>query len=605
MKADELREKYLSFFESKGCVRRPSDVLVPRWDPSVLFTPAGMNQFKDHFLGRCKLEFTRATTCQKCLRTGDIDNVGRTAYHHTFFEMLGNFSFGDYFKREAITWAWEFLTGKKWLGLAPERLSATVYLDDDEAAGIWTREIGLPPEKLQRLGEDENFWPANAFSQGPDGVCGPCSEIYYKTEWGSVEIWNLVFTQFNRVGPPPNNLRPLPSRTSIPAWGSNGPHRCSKAWNPTSTLISFCRSSGLPPRRAENTMSRKASTAGDCGGLPITSAHARLPCTKMSIQDPTKSDMSSNALLRRAVLDGHQIGTREPFLYQLVPVVAEMMKNSYPELAETARRVSQGIKTEEENFLATIDAGLDRVERVFEQMRKDGRGVVAGEDAFEMYQTHGFPPELFENMAAERNLLFDWESYRRSMEAHQEESGPKDKGEVFRTGPVQTLVKVVGATRFVGYESTEVADAVVVGIIAANDLVDKVQEVDHEPITVVLDKTPFYGEMGGQVGDQGEIVGPGFRFEVTDSQIDSGLVLHKGHLRNGELRLHATVTARVDRARRQGIRRAHTATHLLHHVLQKVARRACPAAGVESGPRLVAIRFQQPVLGQHRATGPD
>ncbi len=212
MKADELREKYLAFFQSKGCVRRPSDVLVPRWDPTVLFTPAGMNQFKDHFLGRCKLEFTRATTCQKCLRTGDIDNVGRTAYHHTFFEMLGNFSFGDYFKREAIHWAWEFLTAKQWLGLSPERLSATIYLDDEEAAGIWLDEVKLPPERLRRLGEDENFWPANAPSQGPDGVCGPCSEIYYHTDFGQVEIWNLVFTQFNRVGDPPDNLRPLPSK---------------------------------------------------------------------------------------------------------------------------------------------------------------------------------------------------------------------------------------------------------------------------------------------------------------------------------------------------------------------------------------------------------
>ena len=209
MKTDELREKYLTFFESKGCTRRPSDVLVPRWDPSVLFTPAGMNQFKDHFLGKCKLEFTRATTCQKCLRTGDIDNVGRTAYHHTFFEMLGNFSFGDYFKRDAIHWAWEFLTSKAWLGLAADRLTVSVYLDDDEAAEIWARDIKLPPDRIQRMGEDDNFWPAGAPSQGPDGVCGPCSEIFYKLDGGGdVEIWNLVFTQFNRVGSPPNNLRP-------------------------------------------------------------------------------------------------------------------------------------------------------------------------------------------------------------------------------------------------------------------------------------------------------------------------------------------------------------------------------------------------------------
>src|SRR5436190_16555882 len=213
MKTDEIREKYLAFFESKGCVRRPSDVLVPRWDPSVLFTPAGMNQFKDHFLGKCKLEFTRAATCQKCLRTGDIDNVGRTPYHHTFFEMLGNFSFGDYFKRDAINWAWEFLTKQEWLGLDPDRLFVSVYHDDNEAAEIWARDVKLPPEKIKRMGEDDNFWPAGAPSSGPDGVCGPCSEIFFKPdEKSEVEIWNLVFTQFNRVGSPPDNLRPLPSK---------------------------------------------------------------------------------------------------------------------------------------------------------------------------------------------------------------------------------------------------------------------------------------------------------------------------------------------------------------------------------------------------------
>ena len=206
-------EDDLTFFESKGHTRQPSDVLVPHGDPSVLFTPAGMNQFKDHFLGKVKLDFTRATTSQKCLRTGDIDNVGRTAYHHTFFEMLGNFSFGDYFKREAIHWAWEFLTSKDWLSIDPNRLTVSVYLDDDEASDIWVKDIGLPQKRVVRMGEDDNFWPAGAPSQGPDGVCGPCSEIFYHDEKGSeVEIWNLVFTQFNRVGDPPDNLRPLPSK---------------------------------------------------------------------------------------------------------------------------------------------------------------------------------------------------------------------------------------------------------------------------------------------------------------------------------------------------------------------------------------------------------
>jgi alanyl-tRNA synthetase len=198
MKTDEIRQRYLEFFESKGHTKCASDVLVPAWDPTVLFTPAGMNPFKDHFLGNVELEFTRATSSQKCLRTGDIENVGRTAYHHTFFEMLGNFSFGDYFKKEAIHWAWEFLTNKKWMGIDPARLSVTVYLDDDEASDIWHKEVGLPLDRIQRLGEHDNFWPAGAPTDGPDGVCGPCSEIFFHPDDGpECEIWNLVFTQFN------------------------------------------------------------------------------------------------------------------------------------------------------------------------------------------------------------------------------------------------------------------------------------------------------------------------------------------------------------------------------------------------------------------------
>ena len=335
MKTDELREKYLAFFETKGCVRRPSDVLVPRWDPSVLFTPAGMNQFKDHFLGRCKLEFTRATTCQKCLRTGDIDNVGRTAYHHTFFEMLGNFSFGDYFKRDAIHWAWEFLTSKKWLGLPPEKLSATIYLDDDEAAGIWLDEIKLPPERLQRLGEDENFWPANAPSQGPDGVCGPCSEIYYHTPFGQVEIWNLVFTQFNRVGDPPNNLRPLPSKNIDTGMGLER----------TASVLQ-----GVESNFHIDILRPLVEAAGEVCGVRYDPAdengrrlrriadHVRA-CT-FAVHENVypgnkKQGYVIRRLLRRAVLDGHQMGVREPFLHKLVGRVAELMKNPYPELGET------------------------------------------------------------------------------------------------------------------------------------------------------------------------------------------------------------------------------------------------------------------------------
>ncbi|NLS96402.1 MAG: alanine--tRNA ligase [Planctomycetaceae bacterium] len=569
MKTDELREKYLDFFVSKGCTRRPSDVLVPRWDPSVLFTPAGMNQFKDHFLGRCKLEFTRAATCQKCLRTGDIDNVGRTAYHHTFFEMLGNFSFGDYFKREAIHWAWEFLTDKKWLGLSPDRLSATVYLDDDEAAAIWIDEIKLPAARLQRLGEDENFWPANAPSQGPDGVCGPCSEIYYHTDFGEVEIWNLVFTQFNRVGDPPDNLRPLPSKNIDTGMGLE---RTAAVLQGVETNFHIDIFRPLVEAAAE--VCGQEYEPGTENGRRLRRIADHIRACAFAVHEnvypgPNKEKYVIKRLLRRAVLDGHQMGVREPFLHKLVPVVAQLMQNPYPELSGTVKRVAQVLEGEEANFLGTIDGGLARIEKVFAQMKSADRGVVSGAEAAEMYQTYGVPPELFEAMAAEHNFTFDWAGYRAEMVRHGEISGTAEKGALFQTGPLEALKKVVHTTEFLGYEQAE-AEATVAGIIAGGKLCDQTDNVGHaQPITVVLNKTPFYGEKGGQVGDHGEIVGKNFRFEVTDTQVDGELVLHLGHLREGKLALNAKVTARVDESRRQAIRRAHSATHLLHHALRK------------------------------------
>jgi alanyl-tRNA synthetase len=569
MKTDELRERYLAFFETKGCVRRPSDVLVPRWDPSVLFTPAGMNQFKDHFLGRCKLDFTRATTCQKCLRTGDIDNVGRTAYHHTFFEMMGNFSFGDYFKREAIHWAWEFLTSSKWLGLPPEKLSATIYLDDEEAAGIWLNEIKLPPERLQRLGEDENFWPANAPSQGPDGVCGPCSEIYYHTAFGQVEIWNLVFTQFNRVGDPPNNLRPLPSKNIDTGMGLER----------TASVLQGVESNFhidilRPLVEAAGEICDVSYDPEDENGRRLRRIADHVRACTFAIHENVnpgnkKQGYVIRRLLRRAVLDGHQMGVGEPFLHKLVGCVAELMKKPYPELGETVASVASVIENEETNFLATIDDGLNRIERIFDQMKQQRRGIVSGAEAADMFQTHGFPPELFETLAAERNLTFDWNGFRAEMEQHGIESGGGQKVELFRHDPLEALKKALHGSRFLGYETLEARDAKVIGIIANDQLCDHVDEVDHEhPIVVVLDQTPFYGEMGGQVGDCGEIEGPGFRFQVIDAQVDGAFTLHRGHLREGRIELGAAATARVDTERRQGIRRAHSATHLLHYALQ-------------------------------------
>jgi len=570
MKTNELREKYLTFFEGKGHKRCPSDVLVPTWDPSVLFTPAGMNQFKDHFLGKVKLEFTRATTCQKCLRTGDIDHVGRTAYHHTFFEMLGNFSFGDYFKREAINWAWEFLTSKQWLGIDPARLSVTVYLDDDEAAQIWQRDVGLAPRLVERMGEHDNFWPAGAPSEGPDGVCGPCSEIFYHDDFGdSVEIWNLVFTQFNRVGDPPDNLRPLPSKNIDTGMGLE---RAAATLQGVETNFHI---DILRPvvEAAAAVVGTKYDPQSDTGRrLRRITDHIRA-CT-MAVHENVypgaqKEKYVIRRLLRRAVLDGHQLGLREPFLCKLVPAVVEQMKAAYPELAETTQRVANVIKNEETSFLGTIDAGLARIEKIFAEMKTSNRTTVNGAEAADLYQTFGVPPEMFETMAAENNLAFDWDGYRRAMAEHGEASGKVVHAVMGDKGPVDAVKKVLHHVEFLGYDTTE-AEAELRFIIAQHQLLNQLREIGHEHrVIVVLDRSPFYAESGGQVGDTGEIVGRDFRFQVTDTQKDGGLILHHGHLAEGELRTGSRVTARVDARRRQGIRRAHSATHILHHALQQ------------------------------------
>ncbi len=570
MKTDELREKYLAFFEAKGHSRRPSDVLVPTWDPSVLFTPAGMNQFKDHFLGRVKLDFTRATSCQKCLRTGDIDNVGRTAYHHTFFEMLGNFSFGDYFKRETIHWAWEFLTQTGWLGLDPDRLTVSVYQDDDQAAAIWHDEIGLPLARIERMDEYDNFWPAGAPSEGPDGVCGPCSEIFYHDDFGdSVEIWNLVFTQFHRVGDPPDNLRPLPSKNIDTGMGLERAAACLQGVQ-TNFHIDILQP--VVDAAAEVCGVRYEFASENGRRLRRITDHIR--ACAMAVHEnvypgPQKEKYVIRRLLRRAVLDGHQMGLREPFLYQLVPSVVEQMRHPYPELADTVGRVAEVIRNEETNFFGTIDAGLARLEKIFAEMKSANRTAVDGGEAAELYQTYGVPPEVCESMAAENNLAFDWDGYARAMQEHGEVSGKAVHTVMGDRGPVDAIKKVLHETPFVGYETTETT-AELKFIVAQGQLCDSLQEVGHErEVQLVLDRSPFYGEAGGQVGDRGEIVGEGFRFAVRDTHKDGSLLLHCGHLVEGRLRTGVTVTARVESAERDAIRRAHSATHILHHALQK------------------------------------
>ena len=572
MKTDELREKYLTFFQSKGHHRQASDVLVPTWDPSVLFTPAGMNQFKDHFLGKVKLDFTRATTCQKCLRTGDIDNVGRTAYHHTFFEMLGNFSFGDYFKTEAIHWAWEFLTAKQWLGIDPERLTITVYKDDDEAAKIWNEKIGLPTSRITRMDEADNFWPASAPSQGPDGVCGPCSEIYYTLDSGkAVEIWNLVFTQFNRVGDPPDNLRPLPSKNIDTGMGLE---RTASVMQNVPTNFHIDILLPIVQAAAEVCGIRYDYESENGRRLRRITDHVRA-CTFAIHENvypgPKKARYVIKRLLRRAVLDGHQIGMRDPFLFQLVPLVAQMMRASYPELSETVERVAQVMKREESDFFATIDSGLDRIQRVFADMTSGNRWMVDGAEAANLYQTHGVPPELFQQIAAEKNFTFDWDGYRQAMKEHGDVSGG-NVIELFETGPIETLKEAFHHSDFLGYETTS-ASAQVKGIIVGKPKDDRLvssiaADTPSDLLRIVLDRSPFYGESGGQVGDTGKLQGPHGMFHVTDTQRSGELIVHYGIMVSGTIKEGETVQAIVDESRRNAIRRAHSATHILHHALQ-------------------------------------
>lgn len=574
MKTDELREKYLAFFETKGHTRVDSDVLVPTWDPSVLFTPAGMNQFKDHFLGKVKLEYTRATTCQKCMRTGDIDNVGRTPRHHTFFEMLGNFSFGDYFKKEAIHWAWEFLTDKQWLGLPKETLHVTVYKDDQQAADIWHEQIGLPTSQIKYEDEDENFWPASAPSQGPDGVCGPCSEIYYTAPGREeLEIWNLVFTQFNRVGDPPDNLRPLPSKNIDTGMGLE---RTAAALQDVETNFHIDTLFPIVKAAAEVVGVDYAYDSENGRRLRRITDHVR--ACAMSVHEnvypgANKEKYVVKRLLRRAVLDGHQMGMREPFLCHLVQPVVDAMKSVYPDLTETVDRVASVIKKEEENFLGTIDGGLNRIQAVFGEMKTANRTTVDGGVAADLYQTYGVPPELFEGLAAEHNLAFDWDDYAAAMAEHGEASGKIGADVMNSKGPIDSLKTAVHSTEFIGYELTE-SDAKIVGIVGGappnERLCDRMEEIGRDTVVrLVLDKTPFYGESGGQVGDTGAIVGDGFEFHVTDTQKDGHLLIHNGHLAKGVMTEGATATATVDTDHRDAIRRAHSATHLLHHALQK------------------------------------
>ena len=580
MKTDDLRAAYLDFFESKGCVRRPSDVLVPKDDPTVLFTPAGMNQFKAEFLGLGKPGFTKAVTSQKCLRTGDIENVGVTARHHTFFEMLGNFSFGDYFKREAILWAWEFLTSKKWLGMNPDELNVTVYEEDEEAAGIWAKEVGLEQARIRRHGEHDNFWPAGAPTHGPDGVCGPCSEIFHHPGGfdpanEGTEIWNLVFTQFDRNGAPPDNLKPLPAknidtgmgleRTAAVLQGVRGNFEID-------TLRPLCEAAaaavGVPYEYDART------------GRPVRRIADHARAVTMAIHEGvrpgnSKAEYVVKQLLRRASLEGYLLGRTEPFLHALVEPVVDSLKVAYPELTQTVASTVDTVKAEEERFLSTVERGVKRFDRAVAAAESKGSDRIDGDAAFELHDTYGVLIEMTEALAARHNLAVDRDRFQALRDEAKITSGTGAFADsVMASGPIDAVKKEHGETEFLGYERTE-ADAVVLGVVAQGRLVRTLDRPSDEagghaePVGVILDRTPFYAEAGGQVGDVGTISAGAMRFRVTDAQKEGGLTVHLGRLEAGVLTAGETVRAAVDADRRAAIRRAHSATHLLHHALHE------------------------------------
>jgi len=592
MTTDDLRDAFLDFFASKGCVKKPSDVLVPHGDATVLFTPAGMNQFKREFMGLGDPSFLRAVTCQKCIRTGDIENVGKTPRHMTFFEMLGNFSFGDYFKTEAIHWAWEFLT--KTLKIEPGRLTVTVFLDDDEAYDIWHKEIGLAPDRITRMGEDDNFWPAGAPTHGPNGVCGPCSEIFYHGDGiEEVEIWNLVFTQFNRVGP--GQLEPLPKKNIDTGMGLE---RIAAAMQGVRSNFEIDIFKPLVAAASESIGVPYDRDSADGVRIRRIADHARALtfCLHENVKPSAeKQGYVVRRLLRRAVLDAYQMGRREPFLGAIVPVVAEVMARPYPELKGSISRIQTVMKQEEEQFLRNLENGLGMLNDTFRKTVAAGSDVISGASAFDLLSTYGIPIEVTESLAADHNLTIDKAGLDVARDEFSKISrGTQEAAAVFTAGPLDELKKSYHhGSEFLGYTTTS-AEGKVIGIVAQNHLAESAEAGTGTPIALVLDRTPFYGESGGQVGDTGIITGDGFTFRVDDTKKDNDFTLHVGHVTEGTIHLNAPAKAEVDAARRLAIRRAHSATHVLHHALHIHLGAHAQQAGSKVEPDRLRFDFANP-----------
>ncbi|MHB8171533.1 MAG: alanine--tRNA ligase [Thermincolia bacterium] len=579
---NEIREKFLLYFESKGHTRVDSSSLVPHNDPTLLFANAGMNQFKDIFLGFEQSSFNRATTSQKCVRAGgkhnDLDTVGRTARHHTFFEMLGNFSFGDYFKRDAIAYAWEFLTVE--MGLPKDKLYATIYLDDEEAYQLWQEVAGVPVERIIRLGEKDNFW-----AMGDTGPCGPCSEVLIdrgeeqrcKAEVCAIgecdcdrwlEIWNLVFMQYNRDES--GFMAPLPKPSIDTGLGLE---------RVTSVIQNV-------PSNYDTDLIQPIIKAveGLCGkpynrderGFPfrVIADHSRA-CTFLISDGVVPSNDGRGyvlrRILRRAVRFGKVLEINKPFLFEMVPVVVEQMGGAYPEVKEKMEYVQQVIKLEEERFHLTLNEGMKMVGEIVVKIEAEGRKIISGDEAFTLYDTYGFPLDLTEDIGEEHGLTVDKEGFEKAMAAQRQRAraARQETGAVTHFQELYAdLGHKLGATQFVGY-SHNVATANIQALIAEGVRVDRVEKGDE--VQIILNETPFYGESGGQVGDAGLISADTGKVKITDAKkVFSNMIVHLGNVVEGYLTEGSLVKAAIDGERREAIARNHTTTHLVHKALKEV-----------------------------------
>lgn len=571
---NELREMFLSFFESKGHLRLPSFSLVPQNDKSILLINAGMTPMKPWFKGEEEPPRRRVCTCQKCIRTGDIENVGKTARHGTYFEMLGNFSFGDYFKHEAIAWSWEFLT--EVVGLEPDRLYPSIYLNDDEAFDIWNKEVGIPAERIFRFGKEDNFWEHGS------GPCGPCSEIYYDRgpEYGCgkpgctvgcdcdryIEIWNNVFSQFDNDGH--GNYTELKQKNIDTGMGLE---RLACVCQNVDSLFDVDTVMNITHKVSELTGAHYGETEKRDVSLRVITDHIR-SATFMICDGILPSNEGRGyvlrRLLRRAARHGKLLGVNDPFLYQVVDTVIHENEGQYPDLREKQTYITKVIRTEEENFGRTIDGGMKIFSDLLAEHKQKLEKIFSGADAFRLYDTFGFPIDLTMEMAADEGLSVDENAFQKLMKEQKERAREARKalGDLGWAGV--EFGKDVPATEFVGYDHSE-CDAKIVAIVAAEELRDEVAA--GAEAVVVLDHSPFYAEMGGQVADHGTITADGVVFTVADVQKNKGgKFMHYGRLAQGVLHVGDTVHAAIDMERRKAIQRAHSTTHLLDAALKKV-----------------------------------